>query len=279
MLRSERNLFPRNIFTMATFLLGDIHGELDKMIGLLRGAKLINASGAWIGGDAHLYFLGDYVDRGPDGLGVIDCVMRLQIEAVMSGGRVEALLGNHDVMMLAAKRIGNTMPSGADLPLRFLWQQNGGRRRDIDGLTDDHLAWLEDRPAMALVGDTLLLHADATFYTDYGRSVSQINDAIADVLQSEDYEPWANLIVLFVNRMEFNEQMGGSTNTARDFLKQLGGRRLVHGHTPIPMVAKGLGGAPITAPWVYADGLCTNIDGGMFLGEPGFVYRLDATAP
>ncbi len=260
---------------MSTFVLGDIHGELDKMIGLLRGVKLINAAGAWTGRDARLYFLGDYVDRGPDGLGVIDCVMRLEVEAAMAGGRVEALLGNHDVMLLAARRIGNALPDGAELPLRYLWQQNGGRRRDLDGLTEDHVAWLQDRPAMALVRDTLLLHADATFYAAYGSSVDQVNGAIADVMQGDEYAPWASLIVAFVNRMEFDERMGGSAAAARDFLGLFGARRLVHGHTPIPMVVRGLGGGPITAPWVYADGLCTNVDGGLFLGEPGFVYRLD----
>ena len=31
---------------------------------------------------------------------------------------------------------------------------------------------------------------------------------------------------------------------------------------------------PVTAPWPYADGLCLNLDGGLFLGEPGFVYHL-----
>jgi hypothetical protein len=261
---------------MPLLLLSDIHGQLEKLVGLLRRAGLVNASGAWTGGNSHLYFLGDYVDRGPDGLGVIDCVMRLQVEAAMAGGRVEALLGNHDVMLLAARHLGNQMPEGADLPLRHLWQQNGGRKRDLDCLTVEQIAWLSDRPAMALVGDTLLMHADATFYAAYGTTLDQVNGAVADVMQSDEYEPWASLIVAFTNRLEFDARMGGSTAVARDFLELFGARRLVHGHTPIPMVAQGLAGAPVTAPWVYADGLCTNIDGGLFLGEPGFVYELPA---
>ncbi len=28
------------------------------------------------------------------------------------------------------------------------------------------------------------------------------------------------------------------------------------------------------APFIYANGLCVNVDGGMYLGGPGFVYRL-----
>ncbi len=258
---------------MPLLLLGDIHGQREQMVGLLRGAGLINASGNWTGGDSHLYFLGDYVDRGPDGLGVIDVVMNLQVEAAMAGGRVEALLGNHDVMLLAARHLGNAMPEGADLPLRYLWQQNGGRKRDLEGLTVEQIAWLTDRPALALVGDTLLMHADATFYAAYGTTVDQVNAAIGDVMQSDAYEAWASLIVAFTNRSEFDERLGGSTAVARDFLELFGARRLVHGHTPIPMLTQGVGG-PVTGPLVYADGLCTNIDGGLFLGEPGFVYEL-----
>jgi hypothetical protein len=262
---------------MPVFLVGDVHGQLDRLIALLRAAELIHPSGAWAGRNARLYFLGDYVDRGPDGIGVIDMIMRLQVEAAMKGGRVEGLLGNHDVMLLAAHRIGNEVPREDDLPLRYLWQQNGGRRKDLDGLTEDHVAWLSDRPAMERVGPTLLLHADATFYADYGKTVEQVNNAFADVLQSEDYAPWAELIVAFVRRMEFDERMGGSKAAAQDFLRRFGARRLVHGHTPIPMVSQGLRGGPVTEPWVYADGLCTNIDAGLFLGEPGFVYQLDTS--
>jgi hypothetical protein len=61
---------------------------------------------------------------------------------------------------------------------------------------------------------------------------------------------------------------------ARAFLRQFGGTRIVHGHTPIPLL---LGCAPerVREPYVYADGLCVNVDGGMMLGAPGFVYRVD----
>ena len=94
-----------------------------------------------------------------------------------------------------------------------------------------------------------------------------------DVLQSDDYYAWADLVVGFVRRFEFDERNGGSTAVARDYLRLYGARRLIHGHTPIPFMARNLRG-PVTAPWPYADGLCLNLDGGMFLGEPGFVYEL-----
>ena len=46
--------------------------------------------GAWSGGRASLWLLRDYVDRGPDGVGVIELIMRLQEQAADAGGTDEA---------------------------------------------------------------------------------------------------------------------------------------------------------------------------------------------
>lgn len=255
------------------YIVGDPHGCCRKLVGLLESAGLLDADQAWAGGESRLFFLGDYMDRGPDGIGVVDLVMRLQGEARAAGGQVEALLGNHDVMLLAARRFGNFLPPGADLPLRYLWQQNGGRVRDLNRLTESHVAWLAERPALALADDALLLHADSTFYADYGAGIADVNAAFAAVLGSGDYMDWMTLIVGFVRRLEFDEANGGSTALVQEFLHQYGATRLVHGHTPIPYLGPNLTDR-VTSPWVYADGLCTNVDGGLFLGQPGFVYEL-----
>jgi hypothetical protein len=261
---------------MPVYLMGDVHGQFDKLIDLLRSHGLITANHSWAGADSSLIFLGDYFDRGPHGLEVVDLIMNLQVGAALAGGKVEALLGNHDVMLLAAKQIGNVLPAGAELPLRYLWQQNGGRKRDLEGLTEDHIAWLTELPAMMIVGDTLLQHADSTFYAEYGSAVESINGGIYDVLHSDEYELWAELIVAFIRRMEFLKEKGGSVKAASDYLRRMGASQLVHGHTPIPMIFPEKNNSPVTAAWTYAEGLCTNIDGGMFLGEAGFIYELPA---
>src|SRR5579871_6244279 len=86
------------------YVIGDIHGQLGKLIALLRGAGLATDRLSWAAGAATLWFMGDFFDRGPDGLGVLDLVMRLQREAAVAGGQVASLLGNHEVMLLAAQR-------------------------------------------------------------------------------------------------------------------------------------------------------------------------------
>lgn len=80
--------------------IGDVHGALDEFTGILRAAGLVDDRRRWTGGDAILVQTGDLVDRGPHVRGVLDLMMQLEAEARRSRGRVEALLGNHEVMNL-----------------------------------------------------------------------------------------------------------------------------------------------------------------------------------
>ena len=58
--------------------------------------------------------MGDLVDHGPDGIGAVELVMRLQQQAARTGGRVQVLLGNHDMLLLAAHRFGTRPIPGRD---------------------------------------------------------------------------------------------------------------------------------------------------------------------
>ena len=88
------------------YVIADVHGYRPELRAALRGQGLADEAGHWSGGRARLCLLGDYVDRGPDGIGVIDDIRRLTTEAAAAGGAVTALLGNHEVQILAAHRFG-----------------------------------------------------------------------------------------------------------------------------------------------------------------------------
>ena len=77
---------------------GDVHGAYDDFVTVLRFTGLLDAKDRWAGGKAHLVQTGDLLDRGKDGRKVLDLLMRLEGEARRAGGRVHALLGNHEVM-------------------------------------------------------------------------------------------------------------------------------------------------------------------------------------
>lgn len=76
---------------MRTFVVGDIHGEAGILRELLE--KLHSRAEP---GDT-LVFLGDYLNRGPDSRGVIECLLR---ERECWPGRVIPLLGNHEARLL-----------------------------------------------------------------------------------------------------------------------------------------------------------------------------------
>jgi hypothetical protein len=77
---------------------GDIHGDYDRLVELLRTANLIDKQNAWAGGATHLVLDGDMVDRGPATRKVLDLLMALQAQAPSAGGAVHPLIGNHEAM-------------------------------------------------------------------------------------------------------------------------------------------------------------------------------------
>lgn len=71
---------------MKRFVIGDIHGELEKLDMLLS---------AWNADNERLVLLGDFVDRGKDSYGVLKRVHEL---SKLYGA--QAVSGNHDIMLL-----------------------------------------------------------------------------------------------------------------------------------------------------------------------------------
>jgi len=86
------------ISTSRVVAIGDLHGDLEQALDVLRLAGLVDASGRWSGGEAVLVQTGDLTDRGPNSRTTMDLVRRLQGEAREAGGKVIPLLGNHEVM-------------------------------------------------------------------------------------------------------------------------------------------------------------------------------------
>ncbi|GAC1389166.1 MAG: metallophosphoesterase [Ktedonobacteraceae bacterium] len=258
------------------YIISDIHGQFKKLTMLLQNAKLINRDFSWSAGNAILWFLGDFFDRGPDGIAVIDLVMRLQHEAEAVGGQVHALLGNHEVLLLAAYRFGRRS-TGLGSNFISRWKQNGGNPKDLKKLTMQHLEWLAALPPMALVKNYVLIHADAPIYIKHGRSIEEVNAAFKKILSRSDALTWEELLEDFARRGAFSHTLGGD-EFLRRFLDLFGGKRIVHGHTPIYFM-RGVQPKHVTEAWTYAEGRCINVDGALFLNGPGFVYQLPAETP
>jgi hypothetical protein len=77
---------------------GDLHGDFAAWRAITEAAGLTDRRGRWTGGKTVLVQTGDVVDRGPDGLKIVEDLMRLQREAARARGRVVTLVGNHEAM-------------------------------------------------------------------------------------------------------------------------------------------------------------------------------------
>ncbi|MFI8850673.1 metallophosphoesterase [Streptomyces sp. NPDC053499] len=263
------------------YVVGDVHGYLDELRTALRQFGIIDAEGHWIAGNARLWFLGDFTDRGPDGIGVIELVMQLSAEAAAAGGYCKALMGNHELLLLGAKRFGDTpVNSGAGTAsFQAAWLLNGGQRTDMERLADHHVQWMSRLDAIALADNHLLVHSDATCYLDYGDTIEDVNDAITEALQRNDAEETWDLFRKFTKRFAFREETAGPA-AVRELLDAFGGKRIVHGHSPIPYLLgevdseDGESAPDVTGPHVYADGLAVAMDGGVTMAGKLLIARL-----
>ncbi|HSV86044.1 MAG TPA: metallophosphoesterase [Levilinea sp.] len=253
------------------YVLGDVHGQYDKVVRLLTGTRLLNADLTWNAANARLWFIGDFFDRGPGGLDIVNLVMALQPQAAVAGGEVGALIGNHEILLLAARRFGERPTRRPGGTFTSDWLANGGVAANLAALTSEHIEWLSNLPAMALVQRRLLIHADANFYNRYGHSIEEVNHSLRALLHSNDAREWERLLDHFSERDTFFHD----PKLAVEMLTMFGGRQIIHGHTPISLIT---GETPhqVVYPVSYAGGLCLNVDGGMYGGGWGFVYRLPA---
>ncbi len=252
----------------ATWVIGDIHGCAAAMRALLRRIGLVDAEAAWSGGDATLIFVGDFVDRGPDGLAVLDDVVRLEREAAAAGGAVAGLLGNHDAMFLGVRVLGAEAMPGLGQSFLELWVMNGGDPAELRGARGDQIAFLRSLPVALRVGDDLVVHADSSFYLDYGGSLAAVNEAVTRVMAGSDPVAWTELLIRFHRRRELSDP-----DVVDRMLAAFGGRRIIHGHTPIPF-EYGLDPETVSEPRFNGDGRVVNVDGGLFLGSPGVALKL-----
>ncbi|GAA4391050.1 metallophosphoesterase family protein [Hymenobacter koreensis] len=144
-----------------------------------------------------LYVLGDYINKGPDSRGVLDYLMQLQHE----GYQIHCLLGNHDQELLDAAR-GNTAATWASEPDRVRTLRSFGVQRPAD-IPARYLSWLAALPLTLELPDFVLVHAGLNF-------------------RLPPEAMWADThAMLNIKRFTFDAS-------------RLQGRRLLHGHSPIP---------------------------------------------
>ena len=149
---------------------GDVHGDCEQLVNVLRLAGLIDHRQNWTGGKAHLVQIGDVLDRGPESKKAMDLLMKLEEQAARAGGAVHALMGNHEAMVLMDD-------------WRYVMQAEedafGGREAYRKALSAEgkYGRWIRGHNAAVKIDQTLFVHAGLSpQYAD--KSLDEINDGV-----------------------------------------------------------------------------------------------------
>lgn len=172
------------------FILGDTHGEYDRVVTLLRNAGLIDAEHDWSGGSAHLVFLGDLTDRGGEVTRLLWFVYALERQAERAGGRVHVLLGNHEVLVMAGDERYVAPPELQNVAAQGLtYAEAFHPDRSVLG------RWLASKPAVMRIGDVLLAHGGVgPEYADWRPRA--IADTLARYVAEPLFRRWADSTVV-----------------------------------------------------------------------------------
>lgn len=132
--------------------IADVHGGFEPFVSILTTTKLIDEQGHWSGGKAVFVQTGDITDRGAGVRQALDLVMTLEKEAAAAGGKVHALLGNHEVMNM----LGETRDVSPEAFSSF-----GGEAayRAAFGRDGRYGKWLRSKPILATIDGTVFMHA------------------------------------------------------------------------------------------------------------------------
>ncbi len=184
------------------WVIPDIHGYVKTATSLV--TELIKPMRS-----DEIYFLGDYVDRGPDSKGVIDFIRSLQ----KSGYNVTALKGNHEDFMVelydAEKKSKNPWWHNFGNKKHKAWLEIGGKPtlasfgvQHIREVPAEYIEWMRNLTHFVELDDFVLVHAGLNF---------KIENPFDD-LQS----------MLWLREYEIKPE-------------KIGGRRIIHGHVPVNM--------------------------------------------
>jgi hypothetical protein len=203
---------------------GDLHGDLASARESLRLGGVIDASDHWAAGTATFVQTGDVMDRGDDVRAILDLLRNLESEAAAAGGRAIELLGNHEMFNLVGDQAS---ASPADMA------SFGGEeaRRVLFSRSGDYGAWLRTHKAVAIVGDTVFVHAGIT--PELARlGVEALNAGVLAYLNGGPESPFTDRDGPLWFRGYVRQSDPEACLRLDQALQVLGGRRMIVGHTP-----------------------------------------------
>ncbi len=170
--------------------IGDIHGDHERFVALLKLCRVTDDKQNWIAGKTHVVQTGDVLDRGPDSKKVLDLLMQLEEQAAKAGGRVHALIGNHEYMTMAGDlryvSDGELAAFGDGPRITPVGREPAcsvAKYRAAFSPQSKYGRWMMSHNAIVKVNDTLFMHGGLSPRYVH-RKISDLNRAVRSELQN-----------------------------------------------------------------------------------------------
>ena len=152
------NMWRWELHTVNFDVVGDVHGQFDKLIALLTHLGYRETGGTWRHPSRSVIFVGDLIDRGPKQLATVALVRRM-VEA----GSGRCIMGNHEFNAIA------WATPDPKLPGEFLrphgkpgnLQQHQAFLSEVQGTPEygEVIAWFKTLPLWLDLGGIRVVHA------------------------------------------------------------------------------------------------------------------------
>ena len=140
-------------------IIGDVHGQIEKLTKLLKHLGYREIKGAYRQEGHTAIFVGDLIDRGPGQLEVLQTV-----KAMVDAGTALCVMGNHEFNALAYATVKN--PMDVDGKIEFCRPHSAKNRHQHEAflaldapLRDEWLQWFRTLPLWLELSDLRVVHA------------------------------------------------------------------------------------------------------------------------
>jgi serine/threonine protein phosphatase 1 len=130
-----------------TLAIGDVHGHVAALRALV---DLVQPAA-----NDTLVLLGDYIDQGPDSRGVLEFLLSLEGQC-----RLAALMGNHEELLLAARRQARLRSQWLDAGFGGQATLDSYNAEDLSAIDEAHVALLERLARFHETDSHFFIHAN-----------------------------------------------------------------------------------------------------------------------
>ena len=179
------------------FAIGDIHGCLKTLRTLIENEIHLLK-------DDKVFFIGDFIDRGPDSKGVLDYTASL----IRDGYNIQSVKGNHEEMLLESlideRFLAGWLYNGAEATLNSFGIDPGlfVTTDSVKKIHQKYIDQLEKLPYYIELQDFIIVHAGFNYY------------------MQNPYDD--NMAMVWSRDMQFDAEKSA-------------GRSVIHGHTPVSL--------------------------------------------